>query len=142
MIDISNDNHFNKYKWKCKLVGINTEYTRTIIGIDSSNRSFYNDNYTDYWHNIHRFYALGSDGKLHYNDDGYAGEHHKKEWKNNDIIEMKLNIKNKTLEYFINGISDGIAYKDVCMESHKYYMRVTFDQKGSGIQLLEFTASN
>eukprot|EP01084_Bolivina_argentea_P319735 554589_1 len=54
-----------------------------------------------------------------------------------DIIKMELNIKNKTLKYYLNDKDLGIAFKNINM-NYKYCLAISFASKGIQIQIVDF----
>lgn len=58
--------------------------------------------------------------------------------KNNDIIIMELNIKDKTLKYHKNGNDLGVAFKDIDV-SCKYKLAISMFTRTQQFQIMDFT---
>ena len=127
------------YHWTFKMINIPSDKQYIIIGITSDNtpKQFYNVfdgtmfNGYSYGYNVGGGYLqstlIDSGRKYSYqaswrsslyydnnNSDGYGIQ-----CGNNDIIDMYLNMNNKTLSYDINKISYGIAYEDITPNKYK-----------------------
>ena len=90
------------YIWLIKL------YSKTYsayFGLDSSNKQFCNDDFSQYQHNCSEFY-----GKTERNE--------------NDVIKMELNVLNKTLVFYINDEYQGIVFDNINFKNKTYYFAV------------------
>ena len=134
---------YSKYIWKFKML----EFQGLIaIGIDSSNkahvdRDFYDcDNANPYYAN--EIYANGM-GIL-YSHDASNSYSNRYAFTRIDtigsLITMELNVKNRTLNYFINDIAQGNAFKNIYFDENTVYnMAVYGGGKNNTIQLTDFS---
>ena len=98
------------------------------------------DTFLEYDFNLpyHSFCANGnglmySDSKLKANDERYT------KWEENDMVGIKLDLKQRNVEYFVNDKSVGIIFKNVPIgENIKYRLAITMNQDGEKIQIDSF----
>ena len=130
-IDIYGNNLFI-YEWTFKILNSGGDI---YIGIDSSYKGCINSRFTS-GYNINKHYAYGAEGyKYDFIDNrdkyGYV-------FKNNDIIKMILNIKQKTISFYHHK-DIGIAFENIDFtENKKYNMAVSMYGKHDSVQLLDF----
>ena len=143
--NITIDNKKNLiYKWKFKLI-IELELDGVGFGIDASNKQFSTKDYSDD-KNKYPYYcfmdgkSLRSHNKKHINNKNkkYLEKIFSQQFKKNTIIDMILNIKNKTIKYYLNGKDLGIVFKEIEFnDDTKYHMAVAMDAYNE-IKLVSF----
>ncbi len=118
-----------KYEWSFRY--INTNGSDIYIGIDSSNDTITEDDFSDPDTNRHRFYALGSLGESYsYNEEmgcNYYGGNKSCHYNKEDIIVMTLEIKDKYGELMIRNDkskNEAIIGKHIDLKNDQYNMAV------------------
>ena len=128
------------YSWKFKISGkiARDAFYYIAIGIDSSNRSYY-DGFFPLYGNAWRqfeFYAFLYDGKK------VSSKENKKRYgtnfKQGDTVTMEINVQKQEMKYFVNDKDQGIAFKNIDFKQTKYNMAVFAGDKGVEIKLIEF----
>ena len=133
-------------EWKLK-INIECNIDDCIIGITSNNNDcnklFCNNNLSE------NYCLRLNDGKKRGNGSSWTPHYNKCCYKN-DIIGMKLNLRNKTLSYSHNGENIGIAFTNVkCSDNVQYRLAVGMyyelgwsifedDKYYGGCELVEF----
>eukprot|EP01084_Bolivina_argentea_P276399 471609_1 len=132
-----------KYEWSFRYINTNT--FAIYIGIDSSNDTTTEDDFSDPGCNKHKFYALGSSGKLYSYDEEIGRNFYHGNisyyYNRGDIIVMTLEIKDNYGELIIRNNSDGtIIGEHINLENDKYNMAVAMVTNGKvEIELIGFT---
>ena len=122
------------YIWTIKIL---LDRKCIYIGLDSSNKKFINDDFSDYATNNNDFYAF-CDGYI-YNQQILEDEYSELSVKNNDIIKMELNTKDKTLKYYINDKDQGIAFKNIAFKNKIFNLAIGFLSRSTeSVQLIDF----
>ena len=126
------------YKWKFKIL---ENKFGIYIGFDSSNKKFIDGDYSDAF-NQYKYYAYG-DGEIY--KRGSMGN----VWPrgiqrfgvgsimNDQIIQIELNTRDKTIRYIVDDKDYGIAFKNVDITS-KYHLGITVYNENTSIQILSF----
>ena len=129
-VDVSNSSMI--YTWTFKAS------TGLAIGIDSSNKSCYNDDFTDGIYNDAFFYSYLHNGYKYAHDlDVITGELAGDGWIEGDIIRMELNSSAKTLIFFVNN-KDQAIYNYINFDNKtKYTMAASLDFD-SNIEIINF----
>ena len=138
--NVSINNKYNAiYSWSIQLLSYN-DYT-IEIGIDGSNKIYSN---TDFAHKIRysvyagdekepNYYLFTSDaGKCCHKSEQAQTEIYGKQFRPPDIVGMELNVKERTLQFYVNNKSQGIAYSDIDFDGeHEYYLAICLCAHGS-----------
>ena len=151
-----------KYIWKFALTKIDAANGRICIGIDATKEwdKYKNEWYAKYSRKDCAFYTLWC---RYYTDNGsfvscntnqsnareyedplafviYDSEDDDPEvFKENDEIRMELDVKNRTLQYYINEEKYGIWFKDIKFDKDtEYRMAVGFDEDMFSVSLTDF----
>eukprot|EP01084_Bolivina_argentea_P089663 161744_1 len=98
-----------KFQWKIKLLAVND---RIRLGIFTPFRG--------------TFYGVESTGKLYKNYSpiveanciGKWGNYYCPRFKTNDTVTIEFNVKNRTLQYYLNNTNLGIAFKNIPINIH------------------------
>ena len=117
------------YSWSIKLVKLDA--FDTWIGIDSSNKKHIDSNFTSYDSN--KFCAISHDGHRTLNGCDYEEPENESVssygYGNGmdvgDVVKMELNTMNKTMEFWVNGKSRGIAFRNILFDEIEYYFAVS-----------------
>jgi len=113
------------FQWRVKLLAVNN---RIKIGIFTS---FHGANY-----------SIETTGKLFKNTlsdtiiVGKWGKYYSPQLKTNDIVTIELNIKNRTIRYFVNNINLGVAFRNIDISTH-YNFGITL-RRNDKVKLLHF----
>ena len=97
------------------------------------------DRFLNVYHNLpcHSFCADGY-GKL-YGDNHLQINPATTNWKENDIIGIKLDLEQRNVEYFVNDKSVGLAFKNIPIgENIKYRLMITMNTDGQRIDIESF----
>ena len=82
-------------------------------------------------------------GVLSYNGQKVSKHNYKsygKQFKENDIINMILNLKKRTISYKINDIDQGVAYNNIVVGNDvNYKLAVTLGATNNSLQIIDFT---
>ena len=74
---------------------------------------------------------LCSQNDVYYPKDEYLAKNSSLNWNDNDIIGIKLNLKEKNIEYFINDESVGIVFENIAIGKEiKYRLVMTMECDG------------
>ena len=119
------------YRWNLKvnkpsiwaiIVGISSDWITKAKSFHVNEESF-NYGYSSYG-------SKWSKGKY---------EQYGQEWKDNDVIGIKLDMVNRTIEFFVNGQSQGVAYKDIDVGHNiSYKLAVYIHWQGHGVTIKKF----
>ena len=140
-IDI-NGNESIIYVWKIKIILVDL----IIFGIDSSNKKHLNNrfsaNYTSGWiKNEFEFYGCGFSIDCIWS---YTKEIDDQECdygiKKGDIITMELNLRNKTLKWYINDQYINFILTKINFDNKKYNMAI--ELRNSSVQLIDYQINN
>ena len=127
-----------KYEWIFETSG----FEEICIGIDSSNKQYPDKDYTDPVINKFNFYAYYNGGNKFFCGSDRTGTKYGDSWEDDQkyIIKMILNVPNKTLEYYVDNESEGIAFDNIDFNDKEYNMAVYTNRsdKESVVQLLDF----
>ena len=148
-IGIIGSNKANKYTWTFKILclpGSSTWNENLYIGIDSSNKSCVNDDFSQPMtvaliNQKYHLYAWGSDQHMYFKNDGYtySSRSYGKYWRADDIIKMELNMNEKSLRFYLNDVDQGIASQDIQFkEGETYYLAVAIGDAGTSLKLISF----
>ena len=141
--DININNKINSnyliYKWKLKI--IQKQIGSPIgIGIDSSNKTHFNDDFSNPFINYDQFYCFMNNGYTACSQNILL-----QPWcesfthKTNNIIEMEINTKHKTISYAVNDENLSTAFKNIMFSNDiKYNMAIMTDYCQIQIELLSF----
>ena len=116
---VIDDKYHCIYIWTIKLLKVDVFYT--YIGMDSSNKQYINENFTS--DRLYNYYAMDHCGSKHNHIEGE--EEYGVEFGVNSIVKMEVNTKEKTIEYWVNGKSQGVAFKNVDFDDCVYYFAVS-----------------
>ena len=123
-VDIIDDNRL-KYTWKFKII-LRSYLTPIAIGIDSSNKAYVAKKFFD-CDNKYPYYAFQirpHKGSLYKYDDGLIDDcdfDKKIHGIDGTTVTMKLNIKDKTLKYYIDDIDQGIMLTNIYFDQDTIY---------------------
>ena len=110
--------------WRIKILKYQYEkYSQyhIFIGISSTNREYLNYGYQQSRYNHGSYNTMGCIQKKGMAKPRTFGQ----SFKENDIISMELNTMNKTLKFYKNDKSQGIAFTNIPTK-YKYYLAVSF----------------
>ena len=113
------------YTWKFKV--LSCPDAALVIGIDASNKVHIDGEFYANYGSKYTYYAFG----IYTGWGGIVYQHHVPNFKcghiislydvNNTVITMELNVKDKTLKYYINGTDQAIPFEDIRFEKDTVY---------------------
>ena len=135
------------YEWTLKILKTQKGHN-IVIGIDSSteNDKVLNEDFSDIeggnrggWMEVmevNAYFAYSSRGRKYWNQWDGALEYGM-EYGQGDTVRMVLDTADCTLEFYVNDQSQGIAFRNVALNSHTH-LAVAMDGRADAIQLLGF----
>ena len=124
-------------KWTIKVENKKTQHLSRYIELGVSG-----DEPTDkhfYGSNAPRNVFMCSGTGYAYGECAVKGEHSDLKWKHGDFVNIKLDLKNKTIEYFINDKSVGIIYEDIHVGVDiKYRLVIYMNHNGGSVTIGNF----
>ena len=126
-----------KYIWEIKIINGKRENWYNYIHIGLTYQSLKdNENNQDGDKSI-TFYGYDADGLTCAGSVTYY--QYGEKYGCNDIISMELNVKDRTLQFYKNNESQGIAYDNLKFDKDMVYkMTVAMSSKGNSVQLIQF----
>ena len=126
------------HRWKFKIIEcLESPPEIGLIKIPSNEEKSYAPNLNQYFVKGGIGYAyITSTGRISNPISGYSGKKYGVKCKNNDIIDMHLDLEKYELRYYVNNKDQGKAY-DVD-EEIRYKAAITMDDVGSKIQLISY----
>ena len=140
-IEIHKEMYCNNFIWKFEIISIKTPIC-VAIGIDSSNKQ-YSESSFDSIMNDHTFYSyesIQSHSQMRGNS-GVKFDYGSIYCTAKTTISMELDMKQKTLRYFVNGEDQGIAINDVNFANDERYSVAISTDNDIKIKLLQFEQS-
>ena len=121
------------YIWNFKILNVSRQ--EMFIGIESSKNKIHTN---QDWIWSKDYYLYDCNNKLWTSHGGNKGYGEK--FEKNDELKMIINTNKKTIEYYKNDISLGIAFKDIKITENKiYHMFVSANFANDSIQLINFS---
>ena len=136
-VNITNEVNY-EYIWTLELLKNNG---LIAIGIDSSNKGYNKLDFHD-CENMYKYYAIEfvgtHTGELYSHTQEYTHEgYSRNSLEAGDIIEMRLNMKDRTLQYYINSKHQKIYFSDIQFDKDTVYnLAVCIDR--ADIELKKF----
>ena len=137
------------YEWTIKILSTQSDESNEniYIGIDSSNKSRFDMDFSEYAGDIdHAYYAFGTDSTIYSN--GNAGrrwnyksyDDPKAVLDDGDTVIMELDTMNNKLRYFINDIDLDIEYcnENLIVENEIFYLAIALGCEGASVELIHF----
>lgn len=120
---VIHDKHHCIYVWTIKILKV--DVFDTFIGMDSSNKKYINANFTlqSGYDKLYKYYAIDHCGLKYGHIEGE--EEYGIRFGVNSVVRMEVNTKDKTIEYWINGKSQGVAFENVDFDDCEYYFAVS-----------------
>eukprot|EP01084_Bolivina_argentea_P193895 332636_1 len=128
------DKSINKYAWTFKVLKYEYDWG-FYIGIDSSNKSFSNADFTVSAKNHNPYFAFTASGYTYNN--GKVSNLKGQKWHAGDFVEMIFDVTNKKLTLRINGKTEGIIL-NVKVQNIQYHLAIVMSNEGHQIKLLKF----
>lgn len=136
---IHNKAAYNKLVWYF-LVNVPQSQTIAAIGISSGDKTNINTTFVCSGSNvIYAWQCYLQRATIYYINDGYldSKSYGEKFTFQDTKVGMEIDIKNKTLKYYLNGKDQGVALNDIDFEEKEYYLAITLDEKAD-VKLLDF----
>ena len=145
-VDIIDDNRL-KYIWKFKIKSC-SYHTLMAIGIDSSSKAYVYEDFHDcdnkYPYYAFEIYSSSEEGVLYEYDQGstnvcvdYGDCGEEIHSIDEATVMMELNLKDKTLKYYINDIDQGVAFTNIYFDQDTIYNMAVY-VNSVNIELIDF----
>ena len=138
---IHNKADYNKLIWNFAMY-IPQSRTIAAIGISSGDKNNTNSTFVCSGSNvIYAWQCYLQRATIYYSNDGYldSKSYGEKFTFRDTKVGMEIDIKNKTLRYYLNDEDQGIALDDIDFKEKEYYLAITLDEKAH-VKLLDFCA--
>ena len=150
---IDESNGLLKYIWEFK-IHKGSEWEDIYIGIDSSNKKCINKDFSeelfiDLYDDVeeyfdYTYYAWGTDSNQ-YTNGGKLNESNESEEsiqgiEEGDMIKMELNVTDRTLMYYKNGVYAQVAFHGLLLKNQVYHLAIALESKETCIELINFEA--
>lgn len=142
-VDIVEDS-FSKYTWKFNIISFRT---LMAIGIDASNKKYIDKDFHDCG-NTNPYYAIEvyREGEFllyshHDDEDTFRDEYgdiRKNKYIEGSEIIMELDLKKRTLSYYVDDEYLGVAFQDIYFKPDTKYNMTVF-VSGVRVQLMDFS---
>ena len=113
------------YSWTLKLVKL--DIFDTFIGIDASNKEHIDRNFTGNT-TTNGHYAINARGSKFTMKTEREVFSYGKKMNTGDIVKMEINTKNRTMQFWINGESQGIAFDNIVFDGLNIILRYHYAQ--------------
>ena len=121
------------YRWEVQMI---EKVEGMYFGIDSSDYHYLDGDYAVSGA-VSALYSFGSPGNLYSKQKG--GAKYGKKYAKDDIVMMEINTKDRTIEFHVNGESQGIAFKDDQINVDKIYRpAISMSGKDEAVKILKF----
>ena len=128
-----------KYKWYLKIN--KSDDGHIIIGISSNTKNKKKRFYYDKTGNDYSYWAWK--GEILDSKKVYLWKKYGIKCRTNDTIDMELDMNKKQLIYYINGIYQGIAFKDIKYGNNiNYRFVITLYYKDSTVSIIKCTITS
>ena len=121
------------YIWTLKII----KDSRMYIGIDSSHKKYINADFSRAI-NLNHYYSFGGDTEIYYNNQQAEYNNNVFSWSNGSILNMKLNVKNKTLSYYSPQDANNIVlFTNINFEDKIFNLAISMGSNDC-VQLIDF----
>ena len=131
-----NNNYHSKYIWTIKILSCNED--PILIGIDSSNKEYINNNFSFAHVDVTHYAFRISNGQCLLSSKDDISVYCDYQIKNGDIIQMELNSKDKNLKLNINDIDKGIAFNKIDLNVKNIYFAICIRSNSQSVELFKF----
>lgn len=122
-----------RYKWK--LVTNGPQFSVIYLGIDSSNKEYISNDFTNWSVNKHAWYAFSKSG-ITLRHDIQCGQLSDVTIQNNEIFNLVLDVEKKS--FAIKSAEYEEAHEDIETVNVQYYLAITMASPDQKIQLIDF----
>ena len=123
-------------KWTLRILCNESRGIGIFIGIYNSDLSADKPFFTD---DKNIYYAWQNETRFYFSKNGYSTISYGEMYGEDDVIVMELNLKLKTIEFYKNGESQGIAFKDIVKnDDTRYKLFISMFSERDSVQIVNF----
>ena len=124
------------HKWKLRINELDPNPV-LCIGIDDSNGKFVDKCFSQQRTSMNYAYKANATKRVQNKSSNYGTQ-----WKQNDIIEMIVNLSKQTISYAVNNKNQGIAFSKIKKDNNTIYRLAAYIfDPGDSITLLNYSCS-